>query len=187
MLSSPRFAAGLVLLLTFFLLPCSLHAQIWVFDSGQVRFSIRNAGMKVEGQFSGLKAAVEFQESQPESARIQGSVEVSGIQTGIGLRDRHLRGKDYFDAATHPQISMKLQKLEKSGNQLSGLFLLRMKGTTKEFRLPVQFNKKSPKVSSMETIFTLNRLDFGIGSSSWTLGDEVAVRVVFELQHSGEH
>jgi polyisoprenoid-binding protein YceI len=143
--------------------------------------------MKVEGSFSGLKAMVDFPESHSETARIQGSVEVSGIQTGIGMRDRHLKGKEYFDAAAFPQISMKLQKLERSGNQLSGLFQLNMKGKTKEFRLPVQFNKKSQTTSSMETSFTLNRLDFGVGSSSWTLGDEVAVRVVFELQHSGDH
>jgi len=186
-MQSIRFVVCLIVFLPAFLCSGLSFAQRWSFTSGKVSFSIRNAGMKVEGSFSGLKAMVDFPESQPETARIQGSVEVSGIQTGIGMRDRHLKGKDYFDAAAFPHISMNLQKLEKSGNHLSGLFLLRMKGTTKEFRLPVQFNKKSPKVSSMETSFTLNRLDFGIGSSSWTLGDEVAVRVVFELQHSGEH
>jgi polyisoprenoid-binding protein YceI len=100
----------------FFLLPSWLWAQTWVFDSGRVRFS----GMPVKGDFSGLRAAVEFQESQAEKTRIEGSVEASSIQTGIGLRGRHLRGKDYFDAAAHPQISMKLQKMEKSGNQFFG-------------------------------------------------------------------
>jgi polyisoprenoid-binding protein YceI len=169
----------------FFLLTSSLQAQDWEFDSGRVLFSIRNAGMKVEGEFSGIKALVAFQESQPESARIQGSVEVSGIQTGIGLRDRHLRGKDYFDAAAHPQISMKLQKLEKFGNQFSGLFQLSMKGKAKEVRIPVQFLKKSQTASSLQTNFTLNRLDFGIGSSSWTLGDEVSVQVLFQLKAVG--
>ena len=182
MMSSSRFAVCLLIMLAFFLLSSGLRAQTWVFDSGRVRFSIRNAGMKVEGQFSGLEAVVEFQESQAEKASIEGSVEVSGIQTGIGLRDRHLRGKDYFDAAAHPQIRMKLQKLEKSGNQFSGLFQLSMKGKTKEVRLPVQFIKKSQSACSLQTNFTLNRLDFGIGSSSWTLGDEVSVLVSFELK-----
>jgi len=186
MLSSSRFAAGLVLLLTFFLLSCGLHAQTWVFDSGQVRFSIRNAGMKVEGQFSGLRATVQFQESQPEKARIEGFVEIDGIQTGIGLRDRHLKGKDYFDAAAHPQISMKLRKLVKTGNQFSGLFQLSMKGITKEVLIPVGFTKKTAESSSLQGNFTLNRLEFGIGSSSWTLADEVAVRVSFGLKLEGK-
>ena len=182
MMNSSRIGATLLFMLALFIFPPCLRAQTWAFDSGRVLFNIRNAGLKVEGQFSGLKAAVEFQESQPEKARIEGSVEVASTQTGIGLRDRHLRGKDYFDAAAHPQISMKLQKLEKSGNQFSGLFQLSMKGRTKEVRIPVQFLKKSQKTSSLQTNFTLNRLDFEIGSSSWTLGDEVSVQVSFELK-----
>ena len=186
MFTPSRIAACLLFMLAFFLLPSGLRAQTWVFDSGQVRFNIRNAGLKVEGQFSGIRAAVEFQESKAEKTRIEGSVEASSIQTGIGLRDRHLRGKDYFDAAAHPQISMKLQKLEKSGNLFSGLFQLSMKGKTKEVRIPVQFLKKSHTTSSLQTNFTLNRLDFGIGNSSWTLGDEVSVLVSFELKLEGK-
>jgi polyisoprenoid-binding protein YceI len=181
-----RFAARLVIMLAFLLLPTGIQAQTWVFDSGLVRFNIRNAGLKVDGEFSGLRATVDFQELQPEKARIEGSVEASSIQTGIIMRDRHLRGKDYFDAASHPKISMKLQKLEKSGNQFSGLFQLSMKGRIKEIRLPLQFTKKSPVSSSLESSFTLNRLDFGIGKSSWTLGDDVSVQVLFHLKMSGD-
>lgn len=184
MMGSFRFSTRLVL--AFFLFPSGLVAQTWVFDSGKVRFSIRNAGMKVEGQFSKLRAVVMFQELQPEKASIEGSVEVSGIQTGIGLRDRHLKGKDYFDAAAHPQISMKLQKLEKSGNQFSGLFQLSMKGITKQVLIPVQFTKKSLESSSLQGNFTLNRLEFGIGSSSWMLDDEVSVQVLLLLKMADE-
>jgi polyisoprenoid-binding protein YceI len=186
MITPSRIAACLLFMLAFFLLPSWLWAQTWVFDSGRIRFNIRNAGMKVEGEFSGLKATLDFQESQAEKTRIEGYVEASSIRTGIGLRDRHLRGKDYFDAAAHPQISMKLQKMEKSGNQFSGLFLLSMKGKTKEVRIPVQFIKESKTASSLQTKFTLNRLDFGIGNSSWTLADEVAVDVSFQMKLEGK-
>jgi polyisoprenoid-binding protein YceI len=61
-----------------------------------------------------------------------------------------------------------------------------MKGRIKEIRLPLQFTKKSPVSSSLESSFTLNRLDFGIGKSSWTLGDDVSVQVLFHLKMSGD-
>jgi polyisoprenoid-binding protein YceI len=174
----------LLLLLHLLLLPGLVRAQSWSYQSGKVSFIIRNAGLKVEGEFAEPKAMVDFPESQPEKARIHGFVDVSGIKTGIDMRDRHLKGKEYFDAAAHPQISMNLQKLEKSGNKLSGLFQVRMKGREKEIRIPVQFLKTSETSAALQCSFTLNRLDFGIGSSSWTLSDEVTVRIDFLLKPS---
>ena len=162
------------------LLARPVFSQVWMFQSGTVSFSIKNAGLRVNGSLGGLKARVEFDPANPARALIEGLVDVATIETGIGLRDKHLKKEEYFYAEKHPQIVMRLVGLEGSGTSFSGSFSLQMKGVTKVVKLPVAFQTNATG-ATLSSTFTLNRLDFGIGSSSWTLGDEVKVTVLFRL------
>lgn len=157
------------------------NPQAFGFVSGTVTFSIKNAGLKVNGSFSGLSAKVEFDPENPTSATIEGQIETKTIETGINLRNSHLKKADYFNAEKYPYIHMKLINLEGSGNQFKGVFALTMKGTTKNISIPINF-KPNANAATLSTRFSLNRLDFGIGESSWTMADNVEINIQFQIK-----
>lgn len=150
--------------------------QAFTFSSGKVDFVIKNAGIKVNGSFGKISAELKFDPGKPLEASIQGQVEVSSIETGIELRNRHLKKEAYFDAERFPKIEMKLLAIETHAAGLMGTFALKMKGVTKKVVLPIQFSNQGEK-GMLTTQFMVNRLDFGVGGKSWTLADEVEVSV----------
>lgn len=178
-----RIFAPALLYVVCLLMPAQILAEGFEFVSGSVQFTIKNAGIKVNGSFSGLSAKVLFIPEKPTTASIEGKVETNTIETGINLRNKHLKKEAYFDVAKFPQMEMKLLRLEGSGNQFNGHFSLSIKGTTKNISIPIEF-KQNGNAGTLSTRFTINRLDFGIGESSWTMADEVAINIQFQIKKS---
>lgn len=166
----------------FFLLVICTNAIAtnWKFSNGTVAFSIRNAGLTVKGTFGKLTALVLFNPDEPANAKIEATVPVQSIETGINLRNKHLKKPENFDAARFPEMSLKLIRLDKDGTQWKGNFELTIKGIRKNLTLPVTFSSdgSSARISSS---FTINRLDFHVGESSWTLSDDVTVNLTANL------
>jgi polyisoprenoid-binding protein YceI len=176
--------SGFILFLIFTCLNLkAASGGIWQFASGSVQFTIKNAGLAVDGKLGPVEAVVNFNPSKPAEARISGRVLVQNLETGIRLRDKHLKKEAYFFAEKYPEISMKLIRMEKTGEKLRGLFSLTMKGITRDLEFPVEFSEDQKGVQ-LSTTFTINRLDFGVGSSSWTLADEVEVKIKMQLKKS---
>jgi polyisoprenoid-binding protein YceI len=170
-----------ILFLCFWgILTLNSSAQTWIFQSGTVGFTIKNAGLKVNGSFSGLKAKAEFDPQNPGKTVLEGQVETKTIETGINLRNKHLKKEEYFNVEKFPQINMKLTRMDGMGNTLKGTFTLEIKGVSKTLTIPVVFQTNASG-SVLSTSFTINRLDFGVGESSWTMADEVQVHIQFQL------
>ena len=67
-----------------------------------VGFEVRHMGIAtVRGAFKKFEGAIDATGDAP---RLEGSVEVSSIDTGEENRDGHLQAPDFFDAQQHPQI-----------------------------------------------------------------------------------
>lgn len=145
-----------------------------------IRFTIKNAGLNVEGTFGEAKTTVHFDEKKPELAAFAAVVAVSSINTGIRARDRHLLKEDYFHAAQYPDIQMKSRRISRKDSQhWQGEFDLTIRGITKTLTIPFTYQKTAEKVI-FTALFSLNRLDFQVGTSNWLMGDEVKVRVRIE-------
>ena len=152
----------------------------WKFANGTAEFSIKNAGFKVNGHFEKLNATVIFNPEKLESTQIEASVDVESIETGIQLRNKHLKKEEYFNAAQFPKIQLKLIRLAKNGLVWNGNFEVTIKGTIKTISIPIKFNPSGNK-AILHSNFTLNRLDFKIGGSSWTMSDEVNIQLTANL------
>ena len=70
-----------------------------------VKFSIKNAGISVDGFFDKFQVKVVYDESNLAQSSFSGSIDVNSINTGIEMRDGHLKGEEYFDAQTYPKIT----------------------------------------------------------------------------------
>jgi polyisoprenoid-binding protein YceI len=158
-----------------------LWAQQWQVNTAAVKFEINNAGFPVLGSFSDLEADIHFDPKRPEKGSILASVDAATIDTGIDLRNKHLKKRDYFDVEKYPRIhmiSVSIKKIEKDVYQ--GIFKVQIKDLSKEVPLHFSFidGDSSAKFSGG---FQFNRLDFGLGEESIILADEVKVLLELEV------
>jgi len=149
--------------------------------SSSVSFVIKNFGLDVDGSLKDLQVIeFVFDNDSLSSSKIDITIGTKTINTGNEKRDEHLRKPDYFDADKYPTIRMRSKRFGKSkaGNAI-GYFDLTLKGVTKEVKLPI-FVTKLGELTQFKSIFTINRLDYGVGESSMALSDDVKITVLIK-------
>ena len=165
------------LILALLFTATAVIATSWTPKSGLVKFQIRNSGITVDGTLSGLKASVDFNPNDLSNSKIYASVDVSTINTGIDKRDAHLLKAEYFNANKYPKIEMTSTAFTSNGStSYFGDFDVMIKGKTKSIRVPFTFFETSG-TGKFSGSLKLNRLDFGVGTSSWILSDDVTVDI----------
>jgi polyisoprenoid-binding protein YceI len=171
-----RYQTILLGILAIFLLGFTLQQK----SQSSVTFKIKNAGLTVDGSFEKFTSQITYDKLNPEKSSFKGLIEAASIQTGISMRDNHLRREDYFDVATYPTISFASTAVKKlSDNKLEVTGNLTLKKTTKSVKLIVAIRTVGGK-SVFSTSLVLNRRDFGVGGSSFTLADNLTVFIEIE-------
>ncbi|MBI4720743.1 MAG: YceI family protein [Chitinivibrionia bacterium] len=128
------------------------------------------------GTTSEITGHIMFDPQHPNKGiHAQFAVPVASLKTGIPLRDEHLRGVDWFDAAQHPTIELVVDTIKKLDTVkatdasitfdaiVSGEFTIRGKKAPVEFKARVTYLR--------ETEATQKRLP----------GDLLAIRAELEL------
>jgi polyisoprenoid-binding protein YceI len=142
----------------------------------EIKFSIQNAGLTVNGTLGAVSGLIELNPEKIAASNLELNVSAASINTGISMRDGHLKKKEYFDVAAFPNISLKSKFFGKQGDVFRGYFLLTLKGITKDVTIPFSL-KKEGDLTLAEGSFMINRLDFGVGSKSLVMGNEVRITV----------
>jgi len=161
-------------------LSCSVQGQKYTpqDDGSRVHFNIRNFGIKTGGQLSGLKGEILFFTTDLTACSFQVTVDVSTIDTDSDSRDRSLRSDEYFDAEKYPQITLVSTKIDRTNKTDQGYYYftgnLTIRGVTKQVAFPFRAEKVNNDYLFTGE-FTLNRIDFGVGSSSAVLSNTVDV------------
>jgi polyisoprenoid-binding protein YceI len=168
-------------ILLFLIISLSLSGkaqnQTWNIVSSTISFKIKNAGFTVNGSFKGLDGTIEFDPAKNTGNKIEVSIDAKTIETGINLRDEHLRKEDYFSADKFPKISMRANAFTKTADgKFSALFTLSLKGTSTTLPLLFSFSGQDGKAIFTGT-FKINRLDYHIGSSSIIMSDDVTISI----------
>jgi len=142
--------------------------------SGEITFRIKNAGFWVDGSFSGLQVAGKFVVEQPDQSRLEATLPVKTIDTGIQLRDNHLMGEKYFDQEQFPLIRLESKTLSRQGDAFLFQGTLTIKGVSQSISFPFQAREADGGIR-LQGEFGLDRLDYGVGSRSLLLGNQVEV------------
>lgn len=147
----------------------------WKLATGStVTFVIKNAGLKVDGKLEGLQTTIKFDSPNLATSSIEASLETTTINTDNKTRDGHLRKEDYFDVAKYPKMSIKSVSFSKDGSNYKGKFKLTIKGVTKEIEIPFSYIENGNS-ATFKGSFTINRLDYKVGGSSWVMSDNVII------------
>lgn len=144
-------------------------------SASEITFKIKNLGFNTTGSFSGLAGTITFLPDNPDGCNFDVHIDAKTVNTGVELRDDHLRSANYFDAENYPQIrfvSVKVSSTKKNGTLfVSGK--LTMKGITKDISFP--FTAQPVQDGYLfNGEFKLNRRDFKVGGGS-TVSDNLTV------------
>src|SRR5688572_27673197 len=102
------------------------------FVAGKVEFAIKNMGLTVDGKMDLVGLQFSQPAADPSTWQLSGSASPGTIATGIAIRDKHLKKRDYFDVGNHPLIRMQSSAIKAKGkNNYEGSFNLTIKGITK--------------------------------------------------------
>jgi polyisoprenoid-binding protein YceI len=169
-----KYISGLVLALLFNI---TLKAQQYapVDSASRVSFKIKNLGFNTTGYFSGLAGTITFTPDSLDGCSFDVHIEAKTINTGVEMRDDHLRSEDYFDVKNYPQIRFVSEKVS-SSKKNGTLFVsgkLTMRGITKEITFPFTAQPISDGFL-FNGEFRLNRRDFKVGGGS-TVSDNLTV------------
>jgi len=147
----------------------------------KVSFIIKSFGINVDGTFQDCVILVEMDTLSLEDSYIHARIPIATIETGIGKRDKHLLEEKYFSETEYPDILYESLTITRSGK---GTFiangLITIKGVQQSISIPFQLVTKSNH-RYLVTEFELNRLDFGVGTKSWTMSDVVKIAVSQEF------
>jgi polyisoprenoid-binding protein YceI len=150
----------------------------WTTTNKNITFTIKNAKLPVKGSFEGLMAKVIFDPNNLKKASFSATILVSTIKTGIEMRDKHLKRAEYFNIDKFPEITMKSNTITfVKGNDYIAKCTLTIKGIAKEVDLPFTFVENGNN-AVFKGELKLNRLDFGVGSSSVIMANNFQVSIV---------
>lgn len=166
----------LLTLLITLIVPFVLTAQThWKVSTSSITFKIKNLGFTVDGSFGGLIADIQFDAANYLNSSIEASVDVNTLSTGIDLRDKDLKKEEYFNASEYPQITLKSTSFSKENDvTFIGSFKLTMKGISENVVIPISYTEKE-NTAVFKGSFSLNRRDYSVGGSSWTMSDNVII------------
>jgi polyisoprenoid-binding protein YceI len=167
----------------------------WAMDvyHSSVTFTIRHMMSKVRGQMEIKEGWIEVDQNNLSTAKVDVVLDAATINTGVEMRDNHLRSADgHFDVANYPTITFKSKRVEgQDPSTFKVIGDLTIHGITKEATLNASFNGegKDPMGNrriSFEAETKLNRKDFnltwnqGLEAGGFILGDEVKLEIGVE-------
>jgi polyisoprenoid-binding protein YceI len=147
-------------------------------SESKISFRIKNFGVTVNGSFSGLQGNVAFDPKRPEDCNVSLSVAANTIDTGIKLRDNHLKKEDYFDIVRYSTLSFTSNKIVRNDDSWVATGTLTIKNIKKEISFPFEVEQLNDGIM-FKGEFKINRRDFKVGGNSFSLADDLVVH--FEL------
>jgi polyisoprenoid-binding protein YceI len=177
-----------ILLISNLLLVQTAFSQTYTLDKNHSRlgFSAVHFGISnVEGTFRIIGATLKSTKDDLTDAVIEVKADAASVNTDNDMRDKDLRGPDWFDVSKYPTIEFKstsFRKLSDGKYRLEGT--LTMRGVTKPVVFDVSYNGKAmnPMLKKNIVGFTItgnvDRTDFGIGTDAFSsvVGKKIEVR-----------
>ncbi len=149
--------------------PSVSHAQVPVYEVTPVESTIKfgvDSSVPIKGTFDKWTASMKFSSSDVRSGVLEIEIQADSVNTGSGLKNNKLKGKDFFNATDSPTITFKSKKVVQTGPNtfdLEGDFKVR--GVTKTEKLALTDNGKGSNSGSIEGTMAFDRKDYGMNKN----------------------
>ncbi|ARH00333.1 hypothetical protein B6V88_07810 [Legionella micdadei] len=176
-------------LAALFILPVScLHAEPETLtldpQHSYVLWRIEHLGFSTQAGKWYVNGTLTLDKENPQNSKVNVTINLADIITGIPNLDKHLKGPLFFDVAKYPTatyVSKKIEVLSNNTAKVQGMLTLH--GVTKAVSLDVTLNKvgKNPITDKNTAGFTasttIKRSNFGIKTLLPQVGDEVKIDI----------
>jgi polyisoprenoid-binding protein YceI len=159
------------------------HAQAPVFEITPVESSIKfdvKASVAIVGKFDKWDATLTFTSPELSTGVLDIKIQAATVDTGSGMKNGKLKGKDFFDVEKNPLITFHSTKVEQTGPDtvaFDGDFTIR--GVTKQERLTFTITGKGTGTGSITGTMAFDRKQYGMNSGIpfIKIADRVEVKV----------
>lgn len=167
----------------------ALAADTYKFDGSHtaVTFHIDHFGFsKPSGKFMNVEGTLVLDEKAPANSKVNVTIPITQINTGVAKLDEHLKNKDFFDVEQFPTATFVSEKVDvKDATSATVTGNLTLHGVTKPVVLDVKLNKLGENFMKKQTAgftatTTIKRSDFGISAYLPGLGDDVKIDIESE-------
>jgi polyisoprenoid-binding protein YceI len=167
-------------------LPSLSRAQVPVFvvtpDDSSIKFFVK-ASVAIGGTFDKWDATLTFTSPDVTTAVLDIKIQAESVNTGSGVKDGKLKGKDFFDVKQSPLITFLSKKVVQTGPDtfdIQGDFTIR--GVTKPEKLTLTVSGKGTGSGTIKGTLAFDRKDYGMnkGIPFIKIADRVEVSVGFK-------
>jgi polyisoprenoid-binding protein YceI len=162
-----RYLALLPFLAAALIGPLSLaQAPVFVISPQQstVKFNVK-ASVAIAGNFEKWNATLTFTSPDVSTGVLDIEIQAATVNTGSGMKDGKLRGKDFFDVEQNPLITFKSTKIVQTGPatfDVPGTFTIR--GVSKPETLTLTVSGVGTGSGKIKGTMAFDRKEYGMNS-----------------------
>jgi polyisoprenoid-binding protein YceI len=170
-------------LLASTVLPSVSRAQAPVFvitpEDSSIKFFVK-ASVAINGNFDKWDATLTFTSPDVSTGVLDVKIQADSVDTGSGMKDGKLKGKDFFDVKQDPVITFLSKKIVQTGPdtfEIGGDFTIR--GVTKPEKLTLTVTGAGTGSGAVKGTMAFDRKDYGMnkGIPFIKVADRVEVTV----------
>ena len=149
-------------------------------------FRVQHLGAGVFwGRFNTVTGTIVYAEGENPPMVLNVAIEINSVDVGDPRLDGHIKSPDFFHAEDFPQATFTSTSARKVGDRRYEVIGdLTMRGVTKTITVPVEWvgtaESRGGKRCGFETVFTVDRHDYGISYGPRAIGTEVRLTIAME-------
>jgi polyisoprenoid-binding protein YceI len=163
-----RFLTFILCSLASALFPSVSRAQAPVFEITPVESAVKfdvEASVAIKGTFDKWDASLTFTSPDLATAVLEIKIQAASVETGSGMKNGKLKGKDFFDVTQNPLITFKSTKIVQTGPdtfEVDGNFTIR--GVSKPEKLTLTITGKGTGSGTIKGTMAFDRKNYGMNS-----------------------
>lgn len=130
----------------------------------KIKFDV-DASVAIEGTFDKWDATLTFASTDVTTGALNIEIQAGSVDTGSGMKNNKLKGKDFFDVKANPVITFKSTKIEQTGPDtfnVDGNFTIR--GVTRAEKLALKVSGRGTGSGTISGTMAFDRKEYGMNS-----------------------
>lgn len=142
-------------------------------DESRIGFQAIVQGKDFEGQFTEFDGDIFFDPDNLEASHVDVRAQIASVKTGSGQYDEYIVMEPWLFAESFPEsyfTASEFKKIDENQYVASGVLSIRGVALPVDvpFTLDFSEDEAGKRLVQMDGGFTLNRLDYGIGTGDWS-------------------
>jgi len=151
-------------------------------EDSSIKFQVK-ASVKIEGTFDKWDATATMTSPDVETGVLDIKIQAASVNTGSGMKDGKLKGKDFFDAEHDPLITFHSTRIVQTGpNTLDYIGDFTIRGVTKPEKLTFTLSGKGTGSGEIKGTMAFDRKDYGMNKGIPLVKIADRVEVIVDLK-----